>query len=654
MSLEQFSAERQAMPETGIVQQLHILHTPAEEIYDNAVQVAAMLCQAQAAALIFFNGNQGWVKAKTGIDITEIDDFGTLPQHTTYEQSIGALSVTHPLFIQHRISFYISLPLTAANGEVMAYLCVMDAQPLQLSLAQWQGLNLAGRQIVLHLQNRIKLLNDQYAPELQINRAQLSHVFHNAIDAIVVTTADNTIIQWNLKAEKLFGWSRAEIAGRKFDEVCIPQHTATYNQYKAGRTDQINTDTIELTALNKAGKKLEIKLGLSNVVLNQQQYIVAFVGDITEYKEVTSRLDRQKAFYENILNKLPTDIVVFDANHRYMFVNPGAISNEEYRKFIIGKDDYEYAAYRNRDAAIADQRRAQFLEVKNTGREMRWEDSLHNPEGKIITHLRRLFPVHDENGNLDFVLGFGMDITERKTLEEKQSVLVKQLSAQNAQLVDFCNIVSHNLRGPLVNMSMLVQFIKETDDIEEHRFLISKLQPVIDNLHTTFNELVESIQIKQDVEIQSEKIYLEDCVKRTLEGLDPEISKTGAVIETDFQEAATLYYPPKYLFSIFHNLIGNSLKYRSPERKPHIRIGTKRDNGTVILSVSDNGLGLDIQKHKDNLFKIGKVFHRHPNAKGFGLFMTKTQVEAMDGNIWAESVPNEGTTFFVEFKNQHI
>src|ERR1700685_1821228 len=101
--------------------------------------------------------------------------------------------------------------------------------------------------------------------------------------------------------------------------------------------------------------------------------------DEPDHKLISEQLDRQKAFYENILNKLPTDIAVFDSEHRYLFVNPGAISKAEYRKFIIGKDDYEYAAYRNRDISVAHERSAKFLEARNTGKEIRWEDSLLNP-----------------------------------------------------------------------------------------------------------------------------------------------------------------------------------------------------------------------------------------------------------------------------------
>jgi PAS domain S-box-containing protein len=373
---------------------------------------------------------------------------------------------------------------------------------------------------------------------------------------------------------------------------------------------------------------------------------------LTPDKLVTEKLDKQKAFYENILNKLPTDIAVFDAEHRYLFVNPGAISKEEYRKFIIGKDDYQYAAYRKRDISVAHERRAKFLEAKNGGKEIRWEDSLPNAQGDTITHLRRMYPVYDENGELSLVIGFGIDITERKHLEEKQATLVKQLSAQNTQLIDFCAIVSHNLRAPLVNISMLVDCLEETEDTEEHKVLISKLKPVIENLQVTFNELVESIQIRQDLEVKTEDVCLKECMKRTLTGLQAEINKLDARISTDFEAASVINYAPQYLNSIFHNLISNSLKYHQPGRRPEIHVSTRVQDEKIVLAIRDNGLGIDLVKHRNNFFKIGKVFHRHPNAKGFGLFMTKTQVEAMGGRIWVESTPGEGSTFFIEFNNR--
>lgn len=79
---------------------------------------------------------------------------------------------------------------------------------------------------------------------------------------------------------------------------------------------------------------------------------------------------------------------------------------------------------------------------------------------------------------------------------------------------------------------------------------------------------------------------------------------------------------------------------------------SKREGNKIVISVADNGLGIDLNKHGKDLFKIRKVFHSHPDAKGFGLYITKCQIEAMNGRIWAESVPQIGSTFYVEFNDQ--
>jgi signal transduction histidine kinase len=248
-------------------------------------------------------------------------------------------------------------------------------------------------------------------------------------------------------------------------------------------------------------------------------------------------------------------------------------------------------------------------------------------------------------------------ITERTGHLKKANDQIEEnaalLSYQNKQLIDFCNIISHNLRSPLVNISMLVTFIEKTEDPDEQRLYVEKLKPVINTLNETFSELVESLQIRQDLEIKSEKNLLEDYFQRTLKGLEADINKSSAIIEYNFKEAPYVFYPPKYLSSILHNLVSNALKYRSGET-PNIKIETRRNNGNIILSVSDNGLGIDLKKHKDNLFKIRKVFHEHPDAKGFGLYITKTQIETMGGRIWVESIPDKGSVFYVEFKNQNI
>lgn len=648
------------------LKQLQILDTQPEAEFDSIVVLAARMCGMPCAFIGFSDEHRIWFKARYGID----SRFQEIPGGLDFCRKVhnkGKLSfipdvaqhealANTPSVIQYGISSLASAELEDKHGLVVGYLCVFDTKPHTLTGEQCESLTMLAAQASALLRLRAQLIQDKER-EYREGEKQMSTIFRNSIDAVVVTDSRDTILQWNAKAEAIFGWKEQEVTGKRFGKLCNVK--ISFDDFAGETRNPILTQkhdlgrAIEATALDKQGNTLDVALSISPANIYDRAYYIIFISDITERKFALRELDRQKAFYENILNNIPTDIAVFDTDHRYLFVNPTAIRNPDLRQYIIGKDDFEYSQYRKRDDSVARLRREKFLEAKEKAREIRWEDSIEMPDGTVFTHLRRMFPVHDETGQLSMVIGFGLDITDRKELEEKQSALLQQLSVQNTQLMDFCNIVSHNLRAPLVNISLLVEFIETCGEPEEQKQLISRLNPVLDNLNTTFNELVESIQIRQDLEIQSEKIVLEDYILRTLESLEQEINKSGAVIEVDIESAPELRYPAKYINSILQNLVSNSLKYQSPLRSPLIKIATTKSGNRIILSVSDNGLGIDLKRHKDNLFKIGKVFHHHPNAKGFGLFMIKTHIEAMGGRIWLESAPDKGTTFFVEFVNQH-
>lgn len=565
-----------------------------------------------------------------------------------------ALSEHHLFREEPVVRFFAAMPLKSADDKTAGYLCIMSREPKELSIQQISSLRMLSRLAIklMGLQS-VVTINKKEKEKCLAETEEQNTIFYNAPDAVIVINNAGSIVQWNPKAERIFGWKKEEIIGRAFNETIIPEalcevYFRKLKNYNEHGEKAAFSKTAELTALRKDKTIFDAALSISPTKVKDQQYFICFVSDITDRKLITTKLDNQKEFYENILNSIPTDIAVFSPDHKYLFVNPGAISNEELRKYIIGKDDFEYAAYRKRDMSIAETRRNRFLEIKENKKEIKWEDTLPDAAGNYITHMRRLFPVYNEQGELTMVIGYGIDITERKQMEV-------DLHKQNAQLIDFCNIVSHNLRAPLVNISMLVKFIEDSHDESEQKTMIKMLNPVIENLHNTFNELVKSIQVKESGEVECEKIIFEDCVERTMRGLDVEIKKLGAAIEMNFSKVPVINYPSKYIHSIVHNLLSNALKYHSPDRKPVIEIKATRKMGeedTILFTIADNGLGIDLIKHGDSIFKIGKVFHRHPDAKGFGLFMTKTHVEAMGGKIWVESLPNEGTTFFIEFKNQ--
>lgn len=153
----------------------------------------------------------------------------------------------------------------------------------------------------------------------------------------------------------------------------------------------------------------------------------------------------------------------------------------------------------------------------------------------------------------------------------------------------------------------------------------------------------------QDKDLLLTQVSFANAFEKVLPSLKIDASFHEAELSHHFDEAPTVRCNPQYLESILHNFISNAIKYRHPDRAPHIHVRTRKNEAGVVLSVSDNGLGIDLDKYGKQLFKMHKVFHKHPDAKGFGLYLTKVHVEAMGGKIWAESEPNIGSTFYVQF-----
>ncbi len=413
-------------------------------------------------------------------------------------------------------------------------------------------------------------------------------------------------------------------------------------------------EKLRIERIKLKGKEVYFLLE-GEVVNNEKNSETLFFGVIQVITEnVLSEIhnNQQKEFYENILNKLPTDIVVFDRNTKYLFVNSSAIKDDFVRNYMLGKDEMEYARFRKLDPKFHANRMMRFKETVEKKHQVEWEDSYIKKDGSREVKIRRLFPILNDEGEVEYVISYGIEITDRKEIEEKQLMLVDQYAYQNAKLIDFTNIVSHNLRGPLVNIDLLVKYLQATDDREEKDNLISKLGPIIESLHEIFDGLIESIQVQNDTEVEWESNVLNENIDKILKSMTTEINDVGAKFNVQCGEHCTIHFPSKYLDSILYNLISNAIKYRSPERQLLVNIKAEKTDQTLLMSIEDNGLGFDVNRHKNNLFKIGKIFHKNPGAKGFGLFMTKTQIEAMGGEIWVESEVGKGSTFYVKFVNQ--
>ncbi|APY12089.1 hypothetical protein BWZ22_12990 [Seonamhaeicola sp. S2-3] len=277
-----------------------------------------------------------------------------------------------------------------------------------------------------------------------------------------------------------------------------------------------------------------------------------------------------------------------------------------------------------------------------------------NKNGLEIPIQISLSPLQTEEGLL--VSAAIRNITEQKLAENKiikakenLEVLANKLTAQNTQLADFAHITSHNLRAPVSNLNSLLDFYNTSENEEDKVSLFKKFEKVIHHLTLTLDTLVNAIKIKNETSENLEIIMFNDVLNKTKEILVGEILKTDIKIISNFSKINSISCNKVYLESIFLNLVGNAIKYRDENRAPELFIESEIENEKIKLKFKDNGLGIDLERHGHKLFGLNKVFHRHPEAKGVGLFITKMQVEAMGGSISATSKVNEGTTFYINF-----
>jgi PAS domain S-box-containing protein len=160
----------------------------------------------------------------------------------------------------------------------------------------------------------------------------------------------------------------------------------------------------------------------SDVKLVERDGKLFYIGncrDVTDFIEAQEEISNQKEFYGKILDRLPIDLGVWDENHRYMFLNREAIKNDELRNFIIGKDDFEYAKHTGRDDAFAKSRREKFLRALKTKEIVEWEDTIIAQNGVKVFYTRKFVPIYNEEGKLDLMTGYGIDITESKKINEE-------------------------------------------------------------------------------------------------------------------------------------------------------------------------------------------------------------------------------------------
>lgn len=205
------------------------------------------------------------------------------------------------------------------------------------------------------------------------------------------------------------------------------------------------------------------------------------------------------------------------------------------------------------------------------------------------------------------------------------------------------------MRSHSSNLSLVVQLLTESKNPQDKLDLLNNVVSISENLDNAIMQLNSMVTHQNLLTKERRQVKFSDALDVVIASVSSLVNRESANIISDFKELKEINYIPEYLESILLNLITNAIRYKHQGRKPVIFIQTYMVNDHPYMEVSDNGMGIDLDQYGDKMFGMYKTFHRNPDAKGIGLFITRNQVETMGGSISVTSTVNIGTTFKIKF-----
>ena len=273
--------------------------------------------------------------------------------------------------------------------------------------------------------------------------------------------------------------------------------------------------------------------------------------------------------------------------------------------------------------------------------------AVRNDKGEIIKWLGVAVDIHDLKDAMEYVEKSRMELdTINKELKLKNAELAKK----NEELDSFFYIASHDLKAPVANLEGLLYTIQRDGESKEEREVnVDMMVNSVDRLKETIRDLTEvvTLQVKAPEDVRQVCFpEILDEVKATIKNL---IQRHKAEIVCNFG-VDCIKFSQQNAKSLLYNLLSNAIKYSSPERKPRVVLTTTKLAECTLLTVEDNGLGIN-KSDQGQVFGMFKRFHGHVEGSGIGLYIVKKMVENEGGIIELESEPGKGTTFKIYFRD---
>jgi PAS domain S-box-containing protein len=463
---------------------------------------------------------------------------------------------------------------------------------------------------------------------------------------IVALTAAGEITLWNPAAERLFGWTEAEVIGKPIPFI-PDEKLEEHREMRARDLAGEGFSAREIRRRRKDGSSIEISVSTAPMRDTNGRVIgiMSVYVDITERRASELALHEGEMRYRFLAESIPQMVWTADSNGILRYIN-GQVTSffGASTEAILGSGWLSYVHSADREGVVK-----RWAHSVRTGETYEIEFRLRRNDNEWRWHLVRALPLVRADGQVASWFGTCTDIEDQKRTEEA-------LRKANQELEEFAYVASHDLQEPLRTVNIYSQLLVRKYSLEdgEPKKFIGFIESAVVRMQQLIRDLLDYSRASHEQaqgDLVTRVANIHSALNRALFSLDSRIQESGAAIHCS--DLPLVAGDEAQLAQVFQNLLSNALKYCKPGITPVIEIEARYSAAIWTISVRDNGIGFE-PLYQEKIFGLFRRLHRdeYPGT-GLGLAICKRIVERHGGKIWAESNPDSGAAFYFTLPAAH-
>lgn len=495
------------------------------------------------------------------------------------------------------------------------------------------------------------------AEKIRQDRIKLQVLLDSVFDAIYLETLDGKIIDCNLAAEKMLGYTKEEIRRMKTSDF-VPEEVSRSFPDLVSVLRSRGEFSGESENIKKDGSRIPVEVASKLINLGNEEFVFTAVRDITQRKASELELIKSEKRYKDLAESSHDFIFMVDADGKIDYAN-------EYGARQFGKTAAEIKDKHLSEIFPGDVARRQLSNIRKV---------IEEAESIFVSDMTKfpykelwldtwLIPLKNDKGKVTKVLGISRDSTEKRAGEQRIIQLNEELEREKNTAIqasraksNFISNMSHGIRTPITAIIAAADLLSDSSLDDKQSRCVQAVRYAGENLLSMINSILDMSKIESERFSLDKRLFsLRELLFKTVKMLEYSAKEKGLSLSFNADDGLEdmIVADPVRLQEVLVNLIGNAIKF-TDEGGITLKAGyQKGSTDTVIFSVQDTGIGIAPGQTEKIFEKFSQsevsITHKH-SGTGLGLTISKQLVELMGGSIWVESIPGTGSTFFFTIK----